>query len=41
MNNGIIKSITNKDISLASKKAFVPEPEPEDLPETEADNGTN
>lgn len=30
MNNGVIKSITNKDISLASKKAFIPEPEVED-----------
>lgn len=25
--NGVIASVTNQDISLASKKAFIPEPE--------------
>lgn len=28
--NGVIASVVNKDISLQSKKAFIPEPEPEE-----------
>lgn len=35
----IVTSVTNKDISLKSKKAFVPESE--DLPETEVSDGEN
>lgn len=28
--NGVVASVINKDISLASKKAFLPEPEATD-----------